>query len=424
MNESLQQNVVSRRSFLLKTATLVSAAVAANTVPTAQAAPLEMVSRPKQTLMPIASGVTYQQIGRWEVSRLNHILQVEAPAFTGFKVDYKPARNAVDLFRVVYPTVIPEQNNKPTIASGLIAIPADVGASARLVSYQHGTVYGKQEVPSFPEQSPETKLMIAAFAGRGDILLGADYIGMGLSGEPESYLVLGSQQQATADMIRAGQAVLADRSIQSRDLYLAGWSEGGFVTMGLLERLEDDGMAVKAAATASAPVDLFLAMSGYLFFPRPNDASWLNSIFVLSAFAYEYYYNAPGLAESLFYPKYIDACRNFYLRKPVDITKVPTDLHRLIRAEYFNPNYFMRSEYGRLVHRNEVFRWIVETPTRNYYGESDEAITVGLGKLAMNYQKAMGNINVEAISAGHDATHRGTFARAVLGWSNWFEETS
>ena len=424
MNNRSQPNVVSRRSFLMKTATLVSATVVANTVPTAQAAPLEMASRPSQTLMPVTSGITYQHIGRWDVSRLNHILKVEAPAFTGFKVDYKPARNAVDLFRVIYPSVIPEKNNKPTMTSGLIAIPADIGASARLVSYQHGTVYGKQEVPSFPEQSPETQLMIAAFAGRGDILLGADYIGLGLSDEPESYMVLGSQQQATADMIRAGQAVLADRGIQSRDLCLAGWSEGGFVTMGLLERLEGEGIAVKAAATASAPVDPFLALSGFLFFPRPNDAPWINSIFVLSAFAYEYYYDAPGLAESLFDPKYIDECRNFYLRKPVDITNIPADLRRLIRAEYFLPNYFMQSEYGRLIHRNQVFRWIVETPTRNYYGEADEAITVGLGKLAMHYQKAMGNTKVNAISAGRDATHRGTFARAVLGWSNWFEEMS
>ena len=308
------------------------------------------------------------------------------------------------------------------MASGLIAIPANIGPSARIISYQHGTVYGKQEVPSFPENSPETQLMIAAIAGRGNILLGADYFGMGVSDEPESYMVLGSLQQATADMIRAGHAVLENRGIQGDGLYLAGWSEGGFVTMGLLERLEGDGISVKAASTASAPVDSFVGMSQNLLFPRPNDAPWINSIYVLSAFAYEHYYDAPGLAESIFYPEYIDACRNFYLRKPVDIKSVPTDLHRLIRSEYFIPKYFMQSEYGRLIHRNQVFRWIIETPTRNYYGEADEAITVGLGTLAMNYQKAMGNTKVVAISAGPDATHRGTFARAVLGWSNWFEE--
>ena len=48
-----------------------------------------------------------------------------------------------------------------------------------MISYQHGTVYGKQEVPSFPDQSPETQLMIAQFAGQGYIVIGADYFGMG-----------------------------------------------------------------------------------------------------------------------------------------------------------------------------------------------------------------------------------------------------
>ena len=66
---------------------------------------------------------------------------------------------------MTYSSVIPERGNKPTIASGLLAIPEDSGTSLPLVSYQHGTVYGKQEVPSFPQQSPETQLMIAQFAG-------------------------------------------------------------------------------------------------------------------------------------------------------------------------------------------------------------------------------------------------------------------
>ena len=422
MTNTTDENLVGRRSLLEKTATLLGTAMLVGADPTGRAVAQETAGQTLPAAVPVLSGVTYRHIGRWEASRLNRILTVDAPAFLGFKVDYKPARNAVDLYRVVYPSVIPEKNNKPTMASGLIAVPADIGPSARLVSYQHGTVYGKREVPSFPEQSPETQLMISAFAGQGDILVGADYFGMGISDEPESYLVLGSQQQATADMIGAARAVLSARGIEAKGLYLAGWSEGGFVTMGLLERLESEGVAVTAAATASAPVDLFLALSGFLYFPRPNDAVWLNSIFVLSAFAYENYYDAPGLAGSLLNPAYLDDCRDFYLRKPMDIQRVPTDLRRLIRPEYFHKEYFMRSEYGRLAYRNQVFRWNIQTPTRNYYGEADEAITVGLGRLTMDYQKAMGNGKVDAVSAGSDATHRGTFARAVLGWSEWFED--
>ena len=38
----------------------------------------------------------------------------------------------------------------------------------------------------------------------------------------------------------------------------------------------------------------------------------------------------------------------------------------------------------------------------------------------MEFQRALGNDKVEAISTG-DSTHRGTFARAVPHWKQWFD---
>ena len=59
---------------------------------------------------------------------------------------------------------------------------------------------------------------------------------------------------------------------------------------------------------------------------------------------------------------------------------------------------------------------------RNYYGETDEVVSVGVGQLAMHYQQAMGNGNtkVQAVSTG-PTTHRGTFATAVPQWKKWFD---
>ncbi|MFX8358756.1 prolyl oligopeptidase family serine peptidase, partial [Acinetobacter baumannii] len=84
------------------------------------------------------------------------------------------------------------------------------------------------------EQSPETQLMIAQFAGQGYIVTGADYFGMGISTEPESFLVKASQQQACTDMIAASHSVLDQMKLASSKLFLSGWSEGGFVTMACL----------------------------------------------------------------------------------------------------------------------------------------------------------------------------------------------
>ena len=369
---------------------------------------------------PLAAGISYRMIGRWDVARLNRILSVDTPAFAGTPVTYSAARHAVRLYRVSYPSVVPERNNRPVVLSGLVAVPESGEASLPLLSYQHGTVYGKEEVPSFPEQSPETQLMIAQFAAQGYALIGADYIGMGESAEPQGYMVKGSHQQATSDLIPAARAVLADLGKTESGLFISGWSQGGYVTMALLERLEQTGIAVRAAATASAPVDLWVGLNGFLNFPRPNDAPWISTIFILSAFSYENYYGVPGLARSLIRPEHFDITQRAYRGRAVDPARIPTDLRSLISAEYFDPNFFAESAFGRLAAANHVYRWIVRTPVRNYYGESDEAISVGLARLAQEFQRALGNDKVEAISTG-DSTHRGTFARAVPYWKQWFD---
>lgn len=370
--------------------------------------------------VPVPGGVSYEAIGHWSVDRLNQILTTDIPEFAGVTVSYTPARTGVTLYRVTYPSVIPERANRPTVASGLLAVPDGGGAALPVVSYQHGTVYGKQEVPSFPDQSPETQLMLAQFAGQGYVVVGADYFGLGTSTEPEGYMVKASHQQATYDMLTASRAVLATFGVGTGDLFLAGWSQGGFVTLALLEKLEALGVPVRAAATASAPVDIFGALNGFLNFPRAIDAPWIGTLFILSSFSFETYYGVPGLARSVLTDAAYDVSRRLYERQPVEASEVPTDLHALIRPEYFDPQFFADSAFGRLCLATEAYRTVTRTPVRTYYGTADEVITPGFGQLAMTWQKAMGNDTVEAVPTG-DTTHRGTFATAVPQWKAWFD---
>lgn len=371
--------------------------------------------------LPPEVGVTFLE--RWDVDRLDQILTQEMPGFSGLAIDYTPAQNAVRLYRVTYSSVIPERGNRPTVATGLLAIPDTDATRFPMVSYQHGTVFGKEEVPSFPEQSPETALMIAQFAGQGYLLIGADYFGLGLSPEAEGYMVKASHQQATRDMLHAGRAALADMGIDDSELFLAGWSQGGFVTLAMTEDLERAGIPVAAAATASAPVDNFAAMNGFLNFPRPNDASWIPALFILTAYSFENYYSLPGLAHSVLTDEVLDAAGRLYRREPVEAAEIPTDLHAVVRPEYFDSQYFAQSAYGRIVATTEAYRFVFKTPVRTYFGEADEAIALQIGQLARTYAEAMGagNPKVEAVSTGQ-TSHRGTFATAVPEWKKWFDE--
>jgi pimeloyl-ACP methyl ester carboxylesterase len=262
--------------------------------------------------------------------------------------------------------------------------------------------------------------MIAQFAGQGYALIGADYIGMGDSREPQGYMVKGSHQQATADLLPAARAVLADLGKDAPALMIAGWSQGGYVTMAMLERLEQLGVPVRAAATASAPVDPWCSLNGFLNFPRPIDASWVTTLFILCGFSYETYYSVPGLARSLLRPEFYDVSLAAYKDEPIDPATVPTSVRSLVQAEYFDAAFFRRSAFGRLIAANQAYRWVIRTPTRNYYGEQDEVISLGAGTLAMHFQQAINNDTVTAVSTGA-TTHRGTFARAVPEWKAWFD---
>lgn len=370
--------------------------------------------------VPVPSGVKYELIARWDVERLNQILTVDMPKFAGIATSFTPARNAVKLYRVTYASVVPERDNMPIVATGLLAVPDMAGSAFPMVSYQHGTVFEKQQVPSFPEQSDETRLMIAQFAGQGYLVIGADYFGMGSSREPEGYGVKASHQQATLDMLLASRAVLDEMKLSATKLFLSGWSLGGFVTFSMLEKLETLGIPVQAAGTASGPVDLFALLNGFLQFPRKIDANWTGFVYILTAFSFEHYHGIPGLARSLFTEETYETARKLYLREPVDIAQVPTDLRKLIRPEYFDARSFAASAYGRLAQQMQAHRWVVKTPARAYYGEADEVIRTELGQLPMTYQKAIGNDRVEAISTGA-TNHRGAFVTAVPQWKAWFD---
>ena len=353
---------------------------------------------------------------------MNTIQNKEIPAIIGTTVNYIAPKNAVKLYRVEYTSIVPEQNNRPTVTSGLIAIPVTGAKAMPMVSYQHGTVYGKDEVPSFPDESFETRLMIAQFAGQGYIVIGADYFGMGTSKEKDSYMVMGSQVQACYDMYEASKVILAKEGISSTDFFITGWSQGAVITMGFLEKLEASGVKVKAAGTASAQCDGYIMTSGFLNFPRKIDAPWVTTMFILTAFSYEEYYQIPGLARGLFTDEQYEICKRLYLKdSTLGFQEVPTDLHKLIRPEYFNPQYYKESAYGRLIAELHPYKWVIKTPLHMYYGDVDECLSIGLARMPFEYQKAIGNNNVVVYSAGQDANHRITYGRTVPEWKTWFD---
>ena len=373
----------------------------------------------------VGSGVKYQLIGEFLVDRLNAILTKEVAEFSSFPTAYPAAENPVKLYKVVYQTVIPEQDNRPVEVSGLIAVPEVKGEVLPMVSYQHGTVFSRTAVPSAPEESMETRLMVARFSGQGYIVVAADYVGKGVSNEPDGWLVKGVAAQACLDMLLAARAVCADLGLTPGDLFLSGWSQGSFSTSAFLERLETMGIPVKAAAMASAPNDIYLCFNRWIHVSSELDVHWLVATASMLVNAYETYYDLPGLSRTAIKSEYWQTARDLYDNKIAweqAAKTLPTKTRDLFQEDFVTQCSLASNRFSQHLQRSRSYEWRFHTPTRFYYGQIDEVVSPYMVKLPVEYQKTLGGAPAEAVFAGEKADHRGTFLFAVNGGKRWFDE--
>lgn len=379
----------------------------------------------------VFSGLEYELIGTYDQVRLAKVLESELDDFmrsstmpNAFRGKFVPPRYAVKLYRVKYRSVVPELNNHPTVASGLIAIPDSGETSMPVVSYQHGTVFDKQFVPSNPESSMETRLMIAQFASQGYVVIGADYFGRGVSDLPDSYLVKGSTRQATLDMLIAAKDILDAMKITISHLFVSGWSQGGWVTMQYLNSLDALRVPVSAAAAASAPVDLYLTMNRWVNNPQAVDAVYLPAVVALQLQAQEHYHSQVGLAESAIRTQYLQAARDLYQNK-IDwetfFKMTPPKLADFLRPEFSKSGFSGNGPYWHVLESNQAYRWRSDTPLRTYYGGRDEVTPEMIGKLPEQTQILLGGATAQAINAGEQADHRAVFVYSVLDQKPWFD---
>jgi pimeloyl-ACP methyl ester carboxylesterase len=392
-----------------------------------------------------------------DTNELNTILGSDKDAFalphaTNYVVpSYNAAAYPVDIYKISYVSRIPEQKNKRTVATGMIAIPK-VGEgrypkTPKLVSYQHGTIFGKRQCPSyaFALNNPEAlgtywdggyedRLVTAVFAAQGDVVIAADYFGMGDSAESEGYSVKESGQQACLDCYLAASSFLSTKGIRPTGLFLTGWSQGGLVTLQFLEKLEELGYPVTAASTASAPADPLAVMNGLIYNPSPIQAKWNNVMLILSVFSYEKYYSQPGLAKEVINPDYYERCKQVYERKGTNYldqtysllfgsNAITSDFWKLVQPKYHDPLNLAASTYGKDLDKNQGYRWFSFTPLHMYYGLLDEVVTVPVALLPQYYDQALGNTNITAypVTGGN---HHGTFLQAVANQKIWFDSFS
>lgn len=157
-------------------------------------------------------------------------------------------------------------SGRPQTVTGLLVTP--VGASGKnvsapMLSLQHPTLTLRQYSPSAQSLSlsnNELQYQIALFlASAGYIVVAADYPGLGDNRDfhPYSHPSLAN---SVVDLIDVGKTVLPNDVTWNGQLYLMGFSEGGYATVVSARALQERGTPPNAVAALDGPYSLSTTM--------------------------------------------------------------------------------------------------------------------------------------------------------------------
>lgn len=146
----------------------------------------------------------------------------------------------VDVYKVTYNT---EYKGSVITASGIVSLPKTENTIS-MVSLHHGTIVTNDEAPSEQSSSGESMILFAALASPGFIAVVPDYIGFGSSAHIlHPYYVEDYTASAIIDNLKAAKELATNKGLDfNEELFLTGYSEGGYATMATHKSIEEDGL--------------------------------------------------------------------------------------------------------------------------------------------------------------------------------------
>ena len=227
----------------------------------------------------------------------------------------------VTVYKYTYATVGGE--NEPTTATGALMIPTGTAALCQgprpIVLYAHGTALSKNRDlaalgdPNNPAFGTASRIAMV-FGAQGAIVVAPNYAGYDTSPLPYApYLNKQQQSQDMIDSLTAARQALAQLNLPVSDngqLFVSGYSQGGFVAMATLQKLQDQGRPATAGAPMSGPYGM-LAIADEIFLGHPNVGGTAYLPLVANSYAH-LPAGSPQIDLSTFFnPLYADAATLF-----------------------------------------------------------------------------------------------------------------
>jgi hypothetical protein len=309
-------------------------------------------------------------------------------------------------YRVPYTTT--DELGDEVKASGLFVIPtgmpptvSQIGLS--MVSDDHGTIFANIDAPTVYGKTygtPDGSAILLTSLG-GFATLQPDYIGFGDSNDHyHPFILKKSLATSTIDFIKAVKIFATNNDIKlNEQLFLTGYSEGGYAAMATLQQIEAEGeLTVTMAAPMAGPYDVNVTAFGIFAQPQLSVPSFMANVGYAYGKAYDKelstIINEPYASKL---PTLFDGSIARDLIDP-ELTTKTTGADGLFTesftgAFFTNPQHWFREA----VIENSVHAWAPKTAIRLVHCKSDDVIPFGITQITEGTMKAMGAEDVAIV---------------------------
>ena len=280
--------------------------------------------------------------------------------------------------------------------SGLVSFPLDPTKSFPIASYQHGTAIEDDNVPSVTGMSisnQEVSLISMIMSSSGYIIMLPDYAGLGSSGGYHPYIIAETYTPAIINMIRAVKQMSGDLDTEksfmyNNQLYLFGYSEGGYATMAAQRDIEYSLMSefnLTASFPMAGPYDLSGTMVDFYlsinYYPQPYYVA--NVLFN----HLDYYDSLDNLGE-YFLPFWADTLAGLFdgTHSGTFINSLmPENPIEILLPDVINDFTLNDENLFRLtLEENTLLDWTPVTPTYLMHAIGDDIIPIANAQVAYN----------------------------------------
>jgi len=330
-------------------------------------------------------------------------------------------RYGVRSYHIVYKTTY---KGKEIEASGLALVPVGLKREAPIICLQHGTSFVKNDVPSL-NGGDFTGMEL--FASAGYIAIAPDFIGYGKSsGVFHPYYDKGHSAMTVVDMIKSVKEFLVTENVAYNDkLFLAGYSEGGYVTLAAAEEIETNpshGLALTAVVAGAGGYDLTGMLKGVSSNSYYSYPAYLAFVLMSYNTTYDWnksltYFFKPSCADAL--SKYMDGKHDGWFINQ----RLSTNVNSLFNETFYDnlQDRDKEEQLKRAILKNTIRGWKATAPIRLYHGTRDEIIPYENSEVTLKSFRAAGaeNISLKPIPGG---SHSSSFGPMMQAFIPWFHE--